>query len=55
MECAPDLAEAHYQLGALYLKQSKKDAGCKSLKRAVELRAGYETALVELERNCMGP
>ena len=55
VECAPDLAEAHYQLGALYLKQSKKDAGCKSLKRAVELRAGYETALVELERNCMGP
>ena len=55
VECAPDLAEAHYQLGSLYLKQGKKEPGCKALHRAVELRAGYETALVELERNCAGP
>ncbi|OGQ23911.1 MAG: hypothetical protein A2138_10885 [Deltaproteobacteria bacterium RBG_16_71_12] len=55
IESSPDLAEAHYQLGALYLKQAKKDAGCKALKRAVELRAGYETALVEIERNCATP
>ena len=55
VECSPDLAEAHYQLGSLYLKQSKKELGCKSLKRALELREGYETALVEFERNCAAP
>lgn len=55
VECSPDLAEAHYQLGALYLKQGKTTPACKALKRAVELRAGYETALVEIERSCVAP
>jgi Flp pilus assembly protein TadD/peroxiredoxin len=48
LETDPDYAEAHYNLGTLYLKQGKADEARRELLRALELRHEYPDALNNL-------
>ncbi|HEV2232332.1 MAG TPA: FG-GAP-like repeat-containing protein [Terriglobia bacterium] len=48
LETDPDYAEAHYNLGTLYLKQGKPDEARRHLQRALELRPEYPDALNNL-------
>lgn len=48
LETDPNYAEAHYNLGTLYLKQGKPDEARRHLLRALELRHDYPDALNNL-------
>jgi tetratricopeptide (TPR) repeat protein/thiol-disulfide isomerase/thioredoxin len=48
LESDPDYAEAHYNLGTLYLKQEKPDEARRHLERALALRREYPDALNNL-------
>jgi tetratricopeptide (TPR) repeat protein/thiol-disulfide isomerase/thioredoxin len=48
LETDPDYAEAHYNLGTLYLKQGKPDEARRHLQRVLELRHEYPDALNNL-------
>jgi tetratricopeptide (TPR) repeat protein/peroxiredoxin len=48
LETNPDYAEAHYNLGTLYLKQGKPEEARRHLLRALELRPDYPDALNNL-------
>ena len=48
LETDPNYAEAHYNLGTLYLKQGKPEEARRHLQRALELRHEYPDALNNL-------
>ena len=50
VECQPDLAEANYQLGKIYVSQGKNELAIAAFKAAIASRPAYEEALLELAR-----
>lgn len=49
-EIAPDIAEAHYNLGFLIHEQGKLDSAAASLQRAIELKPDFSDAHYLLAR-----